>query len=209
MDLSVYFITSNDFGYSHEEIALQALKAGIKTIQFREKRMSALEMLETARRIRKICDEFDATFIVNDHVDIAMISRADGVHVGQDDIPPEDIRRIFDGVIGVSVNTVDEALKAEKHADYVGAGPVFRTETKKDARKAIGLEGLRGIVNAVSIPVVAIGSINPKNVIDVLETGVNGVAVISAIASAKSPESEARKLIEIVRNYRKKNRGFP
>jgi len=162
MDLSVYFITSNEFGFTHEEITLMALKAGIRAIQFREKKMSAAKMLETAKKIRKMCNDFDATFIVNDRVDIAMASGADGVHVGQDDIPAEEVRKIFDGIVGVSVNTVEEALKAEKYADYIGAGPVFRTETKKDARELIGLKGLRKIVNSVSIPVIAIGSILPK-----------------------------------------------
>lgn len=206
MDLSVYFITSNEFGYTHEEVALMALNAGIKTIQFREKKMSALKTLETAKRIKKLCDGFGATFIVNDRVDIAMASNADGVHLGQDDIPAEEVKKFFDGIIGVSVNNVDEALKAEKHADYIGAGPVFRTKTKKNARRAIGVEGLREIVNAVSVPVVAIGSINAQNAIEVLETGVDGVAVISAIASARDPEVEAKKLLEIVRNFREKKR---
>jgi len=205
MDLSVYFITSNEFGFTHEEITLMALKAGIRAIQFREKKMSAAKMLETAKKIRKMCNDFDATFIVNDRVDIAMASGADGVHVGQDDIPAEEVRKIFDGIVGVSVNTVEEALKAEKYADYIGAGPVFRTETKKDARELIGLKGLRKIVNSVSIPVIAIGSINSENVLKVLETGVDGVAVISAIASSKNPENEAKKLLEIVRNYRRRN----
>jgi len=203
MDLSVYFITSNEFGYSHEDIALMALKGGIKTIQFREKRMSALKMLETAKRIRKMCHEFDATFIVNDRVDVALASDSDGVHIGQDDLSAEDVRRIFDGIVGVSVNTAEEAVRAEKYADYIGAGPVFRTSTKKDAREVIGIEGLSRIVKAVSIPVVAIGSINSENIIRVLETGVDGVAVISAIASSDDPKEEARKLLKSVRDYRR------
>jgi len=178
MDLSVYFITSNEFGYSHEKIALMALKSGIKTIQFREKRMSGKEMLKTAKNLREICDNFDATFIVNDRIDIALLSDADGVHAGQNDIPAEEIRRIFDGIVGISVNSVEEAIKAEKYADYLGAGPVFDTKTKKDAREVIGIEGLKKIVNAVSIPVVGIGSINSRNVEKVLTTGVVGVAII-------------------------------
>jgi thiamine-phosphate pyrophosphorylase len=199
MDLSVYFITSNEFGYSHEEIALMALKAGIKTIQFREKRMSAREMLRTAKNLRELCDNFDATFIVNDRVDIALLSDADGVHAGQDDLPAEEIRRIFDGIIGTSVSSVEEAVKAEEHADYLGAGPVFFTKTKKDAGNAIGIEGLKRIVDAVSIPVVGIGSINSRNVMEVIMSGVSGVAIISGIASAENPEFEGRKILEMVR----------
>jgi thiamine-phosphate pyrophosphorylase len=165
-------------------------------------------MLKTAKKLRKLCDDFEATFIVNDRVDIALASNADGVHVGQEDMPAEDVRKIFDGIVGVSVNNVDEALKAEKHADYLGVGPVFITKTKENARKVTGIEGLARIVKAVSIPVVGIGSINLKNVLSVLETGVDGVAVISAIATSREPENEAKKLLETVRKYKETKDKF-
>jgi thiamine-phosphate pyrophosphorylase len=163
--------------------------------------MSSRKLLETAKNIRKLCDDFGATFIVNDRVDIALASDADGVHVGREDIFPKEVKKIFDGILGVSVNSVEEALESENYAAYVGAGPVFKTKTKADAGDVIGIEGLKKIVNAVSIPVVGIGSINAENVLSVLETGVDGVAVISGIASAKNPEYEAKKLLRIVNNY--------
>jgi len=201
----VYFITDSSFGWTHEQLTEMVLRAGIKVIQFREKNMSTKQMFETAKRLRKLTEDYGATFIVNDRVDLALAVDADGVHVGQDDLPAEVVREIFDGIVGVSAHTVEEAKKAERYADYIGAGPVFPTKTKKDAKEPIGIEGLRKIVEAVSIPVVAIGSINRNNVVEVLKTGVAGVAVISAIASAKNPEEEARKLLGIVRGF-KKNR---
>jgi len=197
----VYFITSSEFGWTHEELAKMTLEAGVRIIQFREKKMSTKRMFEIARRLRKMTEEYDATFIVNDRVDLALAVGADGVHVGQDDLPVEVVREIFDGIIGVSAHTVDEAKRAERFADYLGVGPVFGTKTKKDAREPIGVEGLRKIVRSVSIPVVAIGGINRSNVLEVLKTGVVGVAVISAIAGAKDPKEEAKRLVEIVKGY--------
>lgn len=195
MDFRVYFITSQDFGRSHEEIAEIALSSGIKTIQFRDKNMKGREMLDTTQNLRSLCDKYKAALLINDRVDIALASGADGVHVGQEDMPPQAVRRIFGGVVGASVNSVDEALEAEKYADYLGAGPVFATSTKEDTRETIGVEGLEEIVNAVSIPVVAIGSINKNNAPQVLKTGVAGVAVISAIAASPDPALEAEGLL--------------
>ena len=197
----VYFITSSEFGWTHEELAKMALEAGVRIIQFREKNMSTKRMFEIARRLRKMTDEYGATFIVNDRVDLALAVGADGVHVGQDDLPAEVVREIFDGIIGVSAHTVDEAKRAERFADYLGVGPVFGTKTKKDAKEPIGVEGLRRIVRSVSIPVIAIGGINRSNVLEVLKAGVAGVAVISAIAGAKDPKEEAKRLVEIVEGY--------
>jgi thiamine-phosphate pyrophosphorylase len=200
--LEVYFITSRDFGHSHEDLAEMALKAGIRMVQFREKKMETGKMVEIAKRLRRMCDDYGAIFIVNDRIDVALACNADGVHVGQEDIPAEEVREVFDGILGVSVRSINEAIRAEKHADYLSIGPVFPTKTKKDAGRAIGIKGLKEIVRAVSIPVVAIGSINRDNVLDVLKAGVDGIAVISSIAAAYNPEDEAKKLLEIVKGYR-------
>ena len=201
MKIGLYFITSSDFGRTHEELAEAVLKAGVRFIQFREKRMSTKKMFEVAKRIRKLTWEYSATFVVNDRVDLALAVEADGVHLGQDDLPYEVVREIFDGIVGVSTHNVDEAKKAERYADYISAGPVFRTTTKKDAKEPIGLEGLKKIVSSVKKPVVAIGGINRHNVEDVLKTGVKGVAVISAIANTQNPEKSAKELLEIVKKY--------
>jgi len=197
----VYFITSSEFGWTHEQLAEMVLEAGVRVIQFREKKMSTKQMFEIAKRLRKLTYEYDATFIVNDRVDLALAVEADGVHVGQEDLPAEAVRDIFDGIVGVSAHSVEEAKRAEKYADYLGVGPVFGTKTKKDAKEPIGVEGLRRIVESVNVPVVAIGGINRSNVLEVLKAGVAGVAVISAIAGAKNPKEEAKKLLEIVRGY--------
>ena len=200
--LSLYFITDSNFGYKHEELAEMALEAGVRTIQFREKRMSSKNMYDTAKRLRKLTEDYSALFIVNDRLDIALAANADGLHVGQDDLPPAVARELADLIIGVSVSKVEEALNAEKHADYLGAGPVFTTSTKEDAGDAIGIPGLEEIVRAVKIPVVAIGGINHSNAGLVLETGCAGIAVISAIAGSKNPKKSAEELLEIVKKFR-------
>jgi thiamine-phosphate pyrophosphorylase len=201
MKIGLYFITSSDFGWSHEELAEMVLKAGVKFIQFREKAMNAKQMYEIAKRIRKLTYDYSATFIVNDRVDLALAVEADGVHIGQDDLPLEVVRDIFDGMIGISTHNVEEAKKAEPLADYISAGPVFRTTTKRDAKEPIGIEGVKAIVKAVSKPVVAIGGINKHNIVEVLKTGVSGVAVVSAIANSPNPEESAKELLEIVRKF--------
>lgn len=201
--IGLYFITDAGFGRSHEELAEAVLKAGVKIVQFREKSASTRSMVETASRIRKLCHEYDALFFVNDRVDIALASYADGVHLGQEDMPAAIAKELFDGLIGVSAENENEAVKAEKDgADYIGAGPVFETATKEDAGSAIGIEGLRRIVDAVSIPVVGIGGISKRNTHLVLQLA-DGIAVISAIAASDDPEKEARELLEIVEKFKK------
>ncbi len=194
----LYVITSADFGWRHEEIAEASLKAGARIIQLREKELPAREVYEIGRRIRKLCDEYDAIFIVNDRLDIAMLCDADGVHVGQEDLPADRIKDVFDGIVGVSVDNVEESKKAERDgADYVGAGPVFPTKTKKDAGEVIGLEGLRRIKESVKIPVVAIGGINRENVTEVIKIA-DAVAVISAVASSEDPYRATKELVELI-----------
>ncbi len=194
--MRVYFITDSRFG-RHEELAEKAMRGGVRTIQLREKNKPAREVYEIAKRLRKLTHEYDALLIINDRVDIAMAVDADGVHVGQQDLPAADIRRCFDGIIGVSAHTVEEALEAELYADYLGVGPVFKTATKEDAREPIGIEGLKEIASSVSVPVIGIGGINEKNVLRVMECGVAGIAVVSAIASG-DVENSARRLIQLV-----------
>jgi len=199
-DIGLYVITSGK-KWKHEEVAEAALKAGVEIIQYREKEAPARVMVEEAKRIRKLCDEYKATLIVNDRIDVAMACDADGVHVGQDDIPAEIVAEIFDGVIGVSVKTVEQAKKVEKYADYLGAGSAFPTGTKES--EVIGLNGIRKIVEATSVPVVAIGGINKENVVEVLKTGVTGVAVVSAVSMADNPEKAAKELLELIKSFKR------
>jgi len=204
LDLNLYVITSNK-RWRHEEVTEAALKAGVRVIQYREKEAPAKVMVEEAKRIRKLCNEYGATLIVNDRVDVAIACNADGVHVGQEDIPAEIVAEIFDGIIGVSVKTVEQVKKAEKYADYLGAGSVFPTETKES--EVIGPDGLKRIVEITSIPVVAIGGINRENILEVLKTGVAGVAVVSAVAMADNPEKAARELFDLIDSIRTKSKN--
>lgn len=200
--MGVYFITDSKFG-KHEELAEKALKGGVRTIQLREKNSPSKELYETAKRMRRLTNDYDALLIINDRVDIAIASYADGVHVGQKDLPAKVIREFFDGIVGVSAHTVEEARSAENYADYLGVGPVFRTSTKEDARTPIGLKGLEEIVRAVRIPVVGIGGIDERNAESVIGCGVAGIAVVSAIAGKEDVEKAAKQLVEIFDNYYK------
>ncbi len=159
-----------------------ALKAGVKWIQYREKEKARREIYLEASRLRELTRESGCVFIVNDHADIALAVGADGVHLGQDDLPVREARSIMGGrIIGISTHSVAEAVDAERGgADYIGFGPIFRTTTK-DAGEPKGVDMLMEIRRRVRIPVVAIGGITPENVAQVRASGANAVAAASAI----------------------------
>lgn len=161
------------------------IKEGCRLIQLRAKRMSTAEFLETAREIKKICFAGGAALIINDRIDIAMAVEADGVHIGQDDFPVREARRLIGSkILGVSTHSQDEALTARKAgADYIGFGPVFETDTKPDAQAEKGLAPIAGIKSRVPIPLVAIGGIKKENMIDVIRAGADAVAMISELAN--------------------------
>jgi len=192
----VYGITSADFGGTHVEAARMLLEGGVKIIQYREKHASTRRMFEEASEIRKLCSEFGAVFIVNDRVDIALAVGADGVHLGQDDLPLGAARRVFpNGIIGVSARSVEEALAAEANgATYLGVGSVYLTNTKADT-KLIGEEGLMSILGRVSIPVYAIGGIKLEHLRKLKAYGVKGVAVVSAILGDVDPREAAKRFV--------------
>lgn len=177
------------------EIVDAMLEAGIGIIQYREKHKSSGAMLEECLAIRERTQKAGCFFIVNDHVDIAMLCKADGVHVGQDDLPVAAIRELMgpDIVIGVSASTQEEARKAiADGADYLGVGAVFSTNTKKDASFA-GLELLRTLIATSPIPVAAIGGINETTLPEVIQAGAQCVCMVSAITMANNiPEKVAR-----------------
>jgi thiamine-phosphate pyrophosphorylase len=188
---------------SHEEMVVRALKAGIKWIQFRYKEGSRRETYKESGSLRNIANDFNAIFIINDHPDIALSVHANGVHLGQDDLPLKEARKIMGNgkLIGVSTHNLDQALDAEKNgADYIGFGPVFNTVTK-DAGDPKGVHMLREIKNRVRIPVVAIGGINLENVKSVFDAGTDAVAVASAILSGDIGYN-ARRFLDIIRLYR-------
>jgi thiamine-phosphate pyrophosphorylase len=173
-----YVITSGD----HVKIAREACEGGAKVVQYRDKTSTKQEMLKIADRIREITIEFDSLFIVNDFIDIALMSGADGVHLGQDDVPLFRARKITpdDFIIGISTHSLEQAIDEEKAgADYIGIGPVFGTPTKEEYNP-IGLSCVREVLRSVSIPVVAIGGIDIGTIKELVEIGVQNVAMVRA-----------------------------
>lgn len=184
-------------GRSHLEVARAALAGGADAVQLRDKTATAQNLCAVASEIQPQARKFGAAFLVNDRVDVALLTGADGAHLGQNDLPCHEARRLLPrpSILGVSAATVAEAKKAVKDgADYIGVGPVFATPTKPDAGEPIGLERLAQLVHAVPIPVVAIGGIHHENVIAVLGTGVAGVAVVAAVVAAPDMAAAARAL---------------
>jgi thiamine-phosphate pyrophosphorylase len=205
----LYVVTDESLsrGLSHTQIAERAVAGGADVIQLRDKRLEGRKLLEHARAIRKLTRKAGKLFMVNDRLDIALASGADGVHLGQEDMPLADARPLCPKgfLIGVTVHDVEEAVEAEKGgADHVGLSPIFATGSKSDAGSACGLETLRAVKEAVSIPVVAIGGIGPANARTVLEAGADGLAVISAVVSQLDVEAAARNLKAIIEAYRDK-----
>jgi thiamine-phosphate pyrophosphorylase len=173
-----------------------ALRGGAGAIQLRRKHDSGRSLIKLGRLVRDLTAAYHALYIVNDRVDVALATGADGVHLGQDDMPLLDARRLIgEKLVGVSAGTVEEARRAmDSGADYLGIGAVFATRSKADA-DVLGLEGLRTIADAVlGCPVVAIGGIHEANADMVLDAGADGLAVVSAVMAAWDPEEAARRL---------------
>ncbi|MBN1165702.1 MAG: thiamine phosphate synthase [Methanospirillaceae archaeon] len=188
MAYDLYVVTDEPLsgGRSHVEIADCALQGGADVIQLRDKQRSSRYITESAIAIRELTKKAGKLFIVNDRLDIALIAGADGVHLGQEDIPLLLARRITPRgfIIGISVGSLEEALIAFREgADYIALSPVFQTGSKSDAGPGHGLEMFSLIRSLVQIPLIAIGGINRDNVEEVLAAGADGVAVISAIVS--------------------------
>ncbi|MBI5166898.1 MAG: thiamine phosphate synthase [candidate division NC10 bacterium] len=207
MDLSLYVITDSRLfqGRSHIEIARAAIAGGATAIQFREKGMSTRQMIDIAREIRALTLGTGVTYIVNDRVDVALGVDADGVHVGQDDMPASLARRLIgkERILGVSASNLEEALKAEREgADYIGVGSIYSTASKPDAGLPVGLGVLAEIARRVSIPVIAIGGIKEENVGEVIKGGARGVAVISAVVLAPDMEEATRRLRQRIEEAR-------
>jgi thiamine-phosphate pyrophosphorylase len=197
----ICFITGKETDtLSFEEMTLRALQSGVKWVQYRDKDRSRREIYEESIRLMGITKKFDAALIVNDHPDIALAADADGVHLGQDDLPVKEARKIMGKgrIIGISTHTVEQARDADRNgADYIGFGPVFHTTTK-DAGRPRGIEMLREVKRQVRIPVVAIGGITTENIRPVLEAGADAVAISSAILRGDIAENIER-FLEIIR----------
>lgn len=188
-DLLLYAVTDRHWlnGRTLYSVVKESLDGGVTFLQLREKELDEVHFLEEAKELQQLCREYQVPFIVNDNVDIAIAMDADGVHVGQSDMEAGDVRAKLgsDKIIGVSAQTVEQAILAEKHgADYLGVGAVFPTDTKDDADD-VSYETLKAICEAVSIPVIAIGGITQENVKELAGSGICGIAVISAIYAQK------------------------
>ncbi|MCE5334862.1 MAG: thiamine phosphate synthase [Desulfobacteraceae bacterium] len=203
IDYRLYLVTDRLLagGKSLEQIVRQSAEGGITVIQHREKISGTRDFLRQSLAFKKVASDFGIPFIVNDRIDIALACKADGVHLGQEDMDCALVRRMTgpDMIIGVSVSTPEEAIEAERAgADYLGAGPIYSTPTKPDAVEAIGPATLCRIRDAVRLPIVAIGGINDSNAAEIVRCGADGIAVVSAIIAALDPRGSARRLRNLV-----------
>jgi thiamine-phosphate pyrophosphorylase len=184
-----------------EEVVFMALQGGATCIQLREKDASTRDFVEEAQRVKAVMAPFRALLIINDRIDVALAVGADGVHIGQQDMPCKIARKLMGprALIGLSVETwADVERAATLDADYLGVSPVFETPTKTDTKGYWGLEGLRRIRTATRLPLVAIGGLNITNAADVIRAGADSIAVVSAICAADDPYQAARELSAII-----------
>ncbi len=181
------------------DIAIEVIQCGITWIQLRDKSRSRRQLFKTARVLRSITSANDVKLIINDHADIALSVNADGVHLGQNDLPMTEARKIMgDKIIGISTHSLQEALEAQRDgADYIGFGPIFRTETK-DAGKPVGIHAIKDLKRLIRTPLVAIGGITEENLIDVFHSGANAVAVSSGITKQDDISVAANRYVQLI-----------
>jgi thiamine-phosphate pyrophosphorylase len=201
MRFGLYAITSSALyrGRSLESIVAGLIAGGATCIQLREKDFTARELMEAGRLIRRMTAESGVAYIVNDRVDIAILTQADGVHLGQKDISVTDARKIMgtSAWIGVSTHSEEEAVRAEREgADYIGVGPMRDTRTKTDTEPVIGPDGLARIRRSVRLPIVAIGGIDLEDIDRLIGAGADAIAVISALYREDDVEAQARRFTE-------------
>ena len=192
--------------FSHAALTRLAIAGGADAIQFRQKHGSTRELIGVAEEMGALCREAGVLFIVNDRIDVAIASRADGVHLGQDDFPIPLARELLgkDAVIGGSAVTLGEAEKCySEGADYVGFGPVYPTTSKDDAGPVTGLVLLQEVVEKIPVPIIAIGGVVADNTLEVLEAGAHGIAVISAVCCEPDPEKATRVIYDALGNGNK------
>jgi thiamine-phosphate pyrophosphorylase len=187
-------------------IVEDAVRGGVTMVQLRDKNASTREFYELAMRIKACIKPYNVPLIINDRLDIALACNAEGLHIGKNDIPYEVARKLLGGdkIIGISVESVQDALKAnDLDVDYIAVSPVFDTPTKTDTAKALGLQGVKQIAQASKHTCIAIGGINLENTKDVIAAGAEGIAVVSAIMSAENPMEAARHLKGMVDRSKK------
>jgi thiamine-phosphate pyrophosphorylase len=205
----LYLVTDRQLcgARSLEDVALQALQGGVSCVQLREKEVSTRFFVEEAQKVKSLTAQFKVPLIINDRLDVALAAHADGIHIGQEDMPYKEARRFMGprAIIGLSVETWDDVVTAQElDVNYLGVSPVFETPTKTDTKGSWGLEGLAGIKAYSRHPLVAIGGLNAANAEDAIMAGADCIAVVSAICAAPDPLQASRQLNTIIRAALKK-----
>lgn len=201
-DFKLYVITGEEFHEGRDliEVMEEAIIGGADIIQLRDKKSSKREVLQKAKKLRELTKKHGVTFIVNDHIDVALAVDADGIHLGQDDLPLAEARKIVgdDKIIGISTHEVEEAIEADKSgADYIGVGPIFHTKSKVDVVDPVTTNYIKQVIDAdLKIPFVAIGGIKLHNVDQVLAAGASRVCVISEIVGSSDIKGTCEAFIE-------------
>jgi len=209
-DWSLYLVTDRplSLGRPIDEIVRAAVDGGVTAVQLREKECSTREFIALARELKGLLAPRGVPLLINDRVDVALASGADGVHIGQSDMAYRDARMLLgpDALIGLSVETSQQAAEAaDWDCDYLGVGPIFPTATKSDAAPAWGLDSLAGLRRTSRHALVAIGGINASNAASIAAAGADGIAVVSAICSAPDPRAAAADLRTIIEQARSRN----
>jgi thiamine-phosphate pyrophosphorylase len=209
IDYSLYLVTDQKLCLGREliEVVMEAVAGGVSIVQIREKDSDTRDFFQLAMAMKKQLEKTNVPLIINDRVDVAIAVDADGVHVGQTDLPCAVAREMIgpEKILGVSINTFEQIEEVHKlNINYLSLSPVFPTPTKPDTTPAFGIEGLKKARQMTSRPLMTIGGINKTNLKDIVDAGMDGVAVVSAICSAPSPAIAARELAEIIRQARKR-----
>lgn len=204
-DLNLYLVTDRDLSLNRtlKEVVKKAVKGGVTMVQLREKSASTRAFIKEALEIQPMLKKANIPLIINDRVDVALAVDADGVHLGQADMPWKMARNLVgpDKIIGISIENKEQLAEANNaDIDYIGISPVFTTPTKKELEQELGISGTSEIAALSRYPSVAIGGINTRNALEVKRTGVTGISVVSAICSAVDPEYAARELSEIMKS---------
>lgn len=208
-DLSLYLVTDRSLSLDRplKSVIEAAVRGGVSMVQLREKDATTKEFYELAMNMKACLKPYNVPLIINDRLDIALACDAEGLHIGQSDMPYEVARRLMgkNKIIGLSVESIQDAKDAnDLDVDYIGISPVFDTQTKTDTSKALGLDGIKEISRISRHPSVGIGGININNVADIISAGADGISVVSAIMSAQDPMESARQLRNIVDRIKNK-----
>jgi thiamine-phosphate pyrophosphorylase len=212
VDFSLYLVTDRRLSLHRtiEEVVRLAVHGGVTVVQLREKDCSTREYVELAYRVKAILEPLRVPLIINDRVDVALAVGADGIHIGQNDMPYTHVRRLMgpEAIVGLSVETIEQGIEAGNlDVDYLGVSPIFSTPTKTDTTTEWGIEGLRLLRSKSRHPLVAIGGVDPSNAQAIVEAGADGLAVVSAVCAAADPKDASRQLRRIIEQTRRAMTG--